>query len=148
MSSGASQPQSRKCVSCGRDIAWDMNVCPYCGHDFRKPVVAAAAKKDSALPMVGGALIILGAIVYFYWAYQMIVVGEAFAGITLGLSNVLTVCGAIIAVLGVIALVGGVFGLMKRHYMLAVLGGVMAILSLIGLVGLILVIVSKEAFEE
>jgi len=25
----------RNCVSCGRSIAWDANVCPYCGHDYR-----------------------------------------------------------------------------------------------------------------
>ena len=31
MSSGA----SRNCIACGRPIAWDANVCPYCGHDFR-----------------------------------------------------------------------------------------------------------------
>jgi len=30
MSSG-----TRNCVQCGRPIAWDANVCPYCGHDFR-----------------------------------------------------------------------------------------------------------------
>lgn len=23
------------CVSCGRSIQWDANVCPYCGHDYR-----------------------------------------------------------------------------------------------------------------
>jgi hypothetical protein len=26
---------TRSCVACGRAIAWDVNVCPYCGHDFR-----------------------------------------------------------------------------------------------------------------
>ena len=25
----------RNCVSCGRSISWDANVCPYCGHDYR-----------------------------------------------------------------------------------------------------------------
>ena len=25
----------RFCVSCGRSIDFDANVCPYCGHDFR-----------------------------------------------------------------------------------------------------------------
>src|SRR5512137_2138727 len=33
---------SRSCVGCGRAIAWDANVCPYCGHDYRYPVGAAA----------------------------------------------------------------------------------------------------------
>jgi hypothetical protein len=29
------QQPTRSCVKCGRAIAWDVNVCPYCGHDFR-----------------------------------------------------------------------------------------------------------------
>jgi len=31
----SSQSGTRSCVGCGRAIAWDANVCPYCGHDFR-----------------------------------------------------------------------------------------------------------------
>ncbi|MGQ9586944.1 MAG: hypothetical protein ACUVT7_00985 [Thermoplasmata archaeon] len=27
--------RSRTCVRCGRAIAWDVNVCSYCGHDYR-----------------------------------------------------------------------------------------------------------------
>lgn len=27
----------RYCVSCGRAIGWDVNVCPYCGWDYRSP---------------------------------------------------------------------------------------------------------------
>jgi cytochrome b subunit of formate dehydrogenase len=33
MASGSSG--TRNCVGCGRAIAWDANVCPYCGHDYR-----------------------------------------------------------------------------------------------------------------
>ncbi len=29
------QSRSRMCVSCGRTLPWDANVCPYCGHDYR-----------------------------------------------------------------------------------------------------------------
>ena len=28
---------SRRCVACGRGLAWDANVCPYCGRDYRFP---------------------------------------------------------------------------------------------------------------
>lgn len=31
----SSSSGTRNCVGCGRAIAWDANVCPYCGHDFR-----------------------------------------------------------------------------------------------------------------
>lgn len=40
----------RNCVSCGRSISWDANVCPYCGHDYRMqsfaPVQAAGQMSD------------------------------------------------------------------------------------------------------
>lgn len=35
MTSDPGTTQTRNCVSCGRAISWDANVCPYCGHDFR-----------------------------------------------------------------------------------------------------------------
>ncbi|MFX1257077.1 MAG: zinc ribbon domain-containing protein [Promethearchaeota archaeon] len=24
----------RNCIQCGREIPWDANICPYCGHKF------------------------------------------------------------------------------------------------------------------
>jgi len=35
MQSSGGSTGTRDCVSCGRAISWDANVCPYCGHDFR-----------------------------------------------------------------------------------------------------------------
>ena len=34
----------RNCVGCGRSIAWDANVCPYCGRDFRTVMAAPQAQ--------------------------------------------------------------------------------------------------------
>ena len=31
----ASQGGDRRCVACGRELAWDANVCPYCGKVYR-----------------------------------------------------------------------------------------------------------------
>jgi predicted nucleic acid-binding Zn ribbon protein len=31
----STQHTQRFCVSCGRSIDWDANLCPYCGHDYR-----------------------------------------------------------------------------------------------------------------
>jgi hypothetical protein len=145
----ASTGQTRTCVQCGRAIGFDVNVCPYCGKDYRLGAEQAAKpKEDSILPVVGGALIIVGALVYFYWAYGMLVAGNALGFMPFDIGDILTVCGAIFAILGIIAVLGGVFALMKQHYALAVLGGVFAIVSLIGLVGLILVIVGKDSFKK
>lgn len=145
----ASSGQTRTCVQCGRAIAFDVNVCPYCGKDYRAGAdQAAKPKKDSVLPMVGGALIIVGALVYFYWAYGLAVAGNALGFMPFNIDDILTVCGVIFAVLGIISVLGGVFALMKKHYGLAVLGGVFSIVSILGLVGLILVIVGKDSFEK
>ena len=48
MAMGPTQP-TRSCVKCGRAIAWDVNVCPYCGHDFR-PQMAGQPQQQ---PMYG-----------------------------------------------------------------------------------------------
>ena len=37
----------RHCVSCGRQIDWNSNVCPYCGHDFQQ--ASSAVHADSPL---------------------------------------------------------------------------------------------------
>jgi len=40
---------TRQCVSCGRSIDWNYNVCPYCGHDYRYYVEQAGPQ-----PVYGG----------------------------------------------------------------------------------------------
>lgn len=44
---------ARHCVSCGRSIAWDANVCPYCGHDYRFQAYAGS-EYPQAEPISGG----------------------------------------------------------------------------------------------
>jgi len=68
------QTGARKCVSCGRPISWDVNVCPYCGKDYRvqpmaqqeQPQVSSGMKillyiVSLLVPLVG---FIIGAIYY------------------------------------------------------------------------------------
>jgi len=138
---------TRNCVSCGRSISWDANVCPYCGHDFRMAAAGqAAAKKQTVMPVLGGVFILIVAVAYIIIGAWMAIGGEAFLGITLGASIVLTVCGAILILLGIIALLGGIFAVQRKHFALALLGGVLVIPSILGLVGLILVAVSHDEF--
>ena len=40
--------RSRHCISCGRTISWDANVCPYCGHDFRAPQITQVIEPISS----------------------------------------------------------------------------------------------------
>lgn len=48
----------RNCVACGRAIAWDANVCPFCGHDYRT-VMSGQTPGQSLDKSFKGSLIIL-----------------------------------------------------------------------------------------
>ena len=152
---------SRMCVSCGRSIAMDANVCQHCGHDFRAP--APVEKKKTALPVIGGALILIAGILGLVVGGVMLAIdaedldqwGVDVAGVTDVVEDILTACGAILVVLSLITALGGVFGIMRKHWGIAVVGGVLGLFvigpfglgSVLALVGLILVAVSRKEFE-
>lgn len=140
---------NRNCVSCGRSIAWDANVCAFCGHDYRMQMMPQVPqRKDSAMPVAGGVLILIGSLVYFLIGGLMAASGAALLGWTLGGSGVIVGCGIVVLLLGVIALLGGIFAIQKKHFGIAIIGGVLVIPSILGLIGLILVAVSKDSFES
>jgi len=104
-------------------------------------------KEDSAMPVVGGVLILIGSLAYFLIGGLMAASGTALLGLTLGGSGVIVGCGILVLLLGVIALLGGIFAIQKKHFGMAIIGGVLVIPSILGLIGLILVAVSKDSFE-
>jgi len=120
-----------------------------------------APKKKTVMPVIGGVLILIAGIM-----------GLAAGGILLAidldeldqyglnvagdmLEDIMTVCGIIFLILGILAVLGGLFGVMRKHWGLAILGGVVGLFvlgpwmlgSLFALIGLILVAVSKGEFE-
>ena len=155
---------TRNCVGCGRAIAWDANVCPYCGHDFRAPVAAPPHEK-TILSLVGGILILIAGIMGLALGAIIVVAsdnvdtladwGVDVAGFGDLLSDILLVCGIIVIVLALIVVVGGFFGVMRKHWGLVILGGVLGLFligpymlaSIFALIGLILVAVSKKDFS-
>jgi len=61
--------QQRNCVSCGRSIAWDANVCPYCGRDYRAQMMMPQAQ-----PMMSeGVKVILYVISLLVWFVGLII---------------------------------------------------------------------------
>ena len=162
---------TRKCVSCGREIAMDANVCQYCGHDYRVQAGPAVPKEKSMLSLVGGILILVSGIVGLAMGGVFIIAADAVSEGTgeladwgLGdvgdmgdwLTDLLLVCGGIMIVIALIVVLGGVFGIMRKHWGLVIVGGVLGLLftwplyfigSICALVGLILVAVSKNDFD-
>ncbi len=142
------------CVQCGKSIALDANVCPYCGKDYR--VQAAPAKKHTVMPVIGGILILVGGVLTLLTGIGLVASAGAFDALMIVdfegfemIEDILTVCGVIFLILGLIGVLGGVFAIMRKHFGLAVLGGVFALVGwfIPALIGLILVAVSKGEFE-
>jgi len=147
---GSGASSTRNCVSCGRAIAWDANVCPYCGKDYRAQVAAAAPRK-TMMPTIGGILILLSGIYELAMGALLATESTALLPVTFGLSGIFVVCGVIVVLIGLFAILGGWFAIQRKNHTMAVLGGVASLLGLyviIPLIGLVLVLVSKEEFEK
>jgi hypothetical protein len=149
----------RMCVSCGRSIAMDANVCQHCGHDFRAPV--PVEKKKTFIPVVGGALVIVAGIMGLFLGGVLLAVDfdeldqYGLDVATDMIEDILTVCGAIIIILSLIVVLGGFFGVMRKHWGIALVGAILGLFvigplmlgSLFSLIGLILIAVSRKEFE-
>ena len=150
----------RRCVSCGRSIAMDANVCQYCGHDFRAPSPQAGEKKKGVLALVGGILLLLAAIHGLYVGLSLAVLSDTVsdalpADIDIAtdvLEDIMTLCGGIIIVFALIAVLGAVMAIMRKSFGLAVIGSVFGILCMGGLfilplIALILIVVGRDEFN-
>jgi len=157
---------TRNCVACGRTIAWDANVCPYCGHDFRAQMMPAqqtVARTGHA--GWGGGLIIASGVLGLIMGILMLLasaVNYNQLDVTLpsgftsqDLQNVLAVLGAVFAVFGLIAIIGGVFAVERKHFAVAIVGAIFGIISIgfilgavLAFIGLILVVISRHEFRQ
>jgi hypothetical protein len=142
----------------------DANVCPTCGHDYRQPAMMAPVKHEKGIvSVVGGILILIAGIMGLAMGGIFLVIdvddldqlGVDVTGMLDFIEDLLTVCGAVFIILGLIAVLGGIFGVMRKHWGLAILGGVLGLFvigplflgSILALIGLILVAVSRKDFE-
>ncbi len=167
MQSGTQVPAgTRSCVSCGRSIAWDVNVCPYCGHDYRMQMMPAQRMQARAgyAGWAGGLIIASGVLGLIMGILLMLV--STLSSTTLNanlpsgfteqdLRNVLAVMGAMFTIFGIVAIIGGVFAYERKHFAVAVLGAIFGIISIgffvgavLAVIGLILEVVSRHEFDQ
>lgn len=73
----SAQPAQRYCVSCGRTIDWNADICQYCGHDYRPQVhVAQPSKKDhTGLLIIAVVVIVIVIVVVLPLLLYIMVVG-------------------------------------------------------------------------
>ena len=135
---------NRTCVECGRSIDWDVNVCPHCGHDFRKE-----GGSGKSFPYIGGGFTLgvsIASIVAVIW----------WLGGCLEYWGLILVSSWLIS--AVMGIAGGIAGLVRRVFPLALIGSVFAIwgsisiLFVIGppfaIVGLVFTAISRKRFRK
>jgi hypothetical protein len=118
-------------------------VCPYCGHDYRVAMMPPQ-KKESAMPLIGGILVLLVGIGYLISGGVIAAGSSLFLDIGGGFG---VLCGAIILVLGILAIFGGIFAIQRKNFAIALIGAIFTVPSILGLIGLILIAVSKDEFK-
>jgi hypothetical protein len=117
------------------------------------PYPAGPAVEKTWKPVVGGVLIVIGALVGIVSGAILMWGGAMFLSIPMvgdAMGGILATCGIILLIFGIIGLLGGIFAMMRRLWGLAILGGIFALISgyfILGLIGLILVAISKKEFS-
>lgn len=152
---------TRSCVSCGRVIDWHVNVCPYCGHDYRQVLQPSApAKTRSSKPAAAGILFILAGLVAIGMGAIFLMIDtsdleeadiDTQGDITLReIEEIAEACGALSLLFGAIAVIGGIFAIMRKYFYFALIGGVIGMIGfgfLFALIGVILLALSRAEFE-
>lgn len=139
----ASPVRERYCVGCGRVIPWDVNVCQYCGHDYRtRP--KEPAKEQSDWLLVGSILTVLAGII------SVLVLTLVFVDYG-HMDTRETLLAAMLYAFAALAVIGGLSGLARSSFTLAVLGAACGIVGpafFFGIPGLVLIAQSMHRFEK
>jgi len=141
----------KTCLSCGQQVPIQYNVCPYC----QKPT-APGTKGKSSTPLVGGIFLLLGGILAAGNGIYIAILGGTLGsmyGVNIG--GIMAVCGAVEAIFGILALLGGIFAIQRKYWGIAIVGSIFGLISIgplflssiFGLIGLILVATSKDEFN-
>jgi len=124
-------------------------------------VAGPPPKPKTAKPIVGGVLVIIAGLLAIGNGALYMVLDVSDLGDIPGydmsmqdIEEILNACGAVMIVFGLIAMVGGVFGVIRKHFGLALVGSIFALIgigfvlgSILGLVGLILIALSRAEFN-
>ncbi len=122
------------------------------------PMYGPPAKPQTMMPMIGGILLIVAALIGIaFWAYLM-AIGSALASfMPVGgglVQTIIVICGGIEIVFGIIMLLGGVMAIRRRMWALALVGSILGLFtfgfyglsSILSFVALIILAISHKEF--
>jgi hypothetical protein len=121
---------------------------PY-AYPYPYPYPRPVKPPNPSLPVGGGVLVLISGVLSLVWTFIMMGGAGLFG---LGLAD--PICLTISFIFPTIAIIGGIFAIMRRGFPFAITGGIFAMLSIaffgvalvMGLVGMILIAVSHDAF--
>jgi len=150
-------PRSRLCVSCGKEIEWYANICPYCGRFYGSVCLPGGyAVMPTWKPVAAGIICILLGLMrlvnsfgYDYYYYSM----SYYIG---GLSIVFML------ILPLIAIIGGAAAIARRYWAFSIIGAICGIVPLLigywsflsivfialAALAVVLIVVSKGEFKK
>jgi hypothetical protein len=108
--------------------------------------------RNKKMPVVGGVLCIISGTVGLFW-----LIPAWGSGGSLWFGGEFWFCVVIQLVLSILAIIGGIFAMMRRMFAIAIIGAICAILAggilfaitfTIGLLALILIAIGKESFQR
>ncbi len=106
--------------------------------------------RNKKMPVVGGILCIISGVVGLFWLIPAFGVGGG-----LGLGGELWVCVVLQFVISTLAIIGGIFAIMRRMFAIAIIGAICAIIAggilfaitlTLGLLAIILIALGKDSF--
>jgi hypothetical protein len=109
-------------------------------------------KTQTALPTIAGILcIITGTIelMGFIFVASYYIIREISSTVGIGIADIFGATGGLFAILGSMAVLGGVYALRRDNFVLSMAGAIVALLpcNLLGLAAIILLALSKEEFK-
>jgi len=109
---------------------------------------APQQKKETVMPVLGGVFVLLASLAYILVGGVLTAGSTVLLGVSLGSTAVGVVCGIIVLVLGLVALLGAINAIQRKNFTLSLIGGIVVIPTLLGLIGFILIIVAKDEFSD
>lgn len=165
----------KPCTTCGKSIPESARICPFCATRYEKGTGAVVPQKKNrfmesmpgpvrkylggiSFPLIGGLFIILGGIIELVIGLMILffssvvdfaldIAGETGLG---GIAENVQCCGGFLAMIGVIAIVGGFFALTGRFFYAAIASGILSMGGAFvpGLIGLIFIVLGRDQFED
>jgi len=132
-------------MGCGRRVPISYFACPYCG----RPVVATSAdKKNTSYPLIAGIFEILSGISGLILAAFFVVLASFSSYYSYYFPAF--ICGGVVGVFGILALIGGIFCLQRKNYGMALVGAIFSLFSggiLFGVLAIIFTVLGKDEFK-